>query len=216
MKKTAYGDRAVHYDAWFETNWPTYQSELRAIKALMPPFDLGLEIGVGTGRFASQLGVNLGVDPSLPMIKIAARRKIDVIMGVAERLPFKDASFDLCLMITVIFLLSDMKAAFSEVHRVLKPGGSLILGFINKESKLGKFYEGGKKESAFYKNVHFHTPKEVCTGLESVGFRDMAFVQTLFNMPEEIKTPEFPKKGHGKGSFVVARGSKKKNVDNIP
>ncbi len=208
MKKTVYDDHANHYDAWFEKNWAIYQSELRALKTLTSSFEKGLEIGMGTARFAAPLGLRVGLDPSLSMIRIATNREIDGVKGIAEQLPFKDSSHDLCLMVTVIFLLSDVKAAFKEAYRILKPGGSLIVGFVDKESRLGKRYERQKDESTFYRVVHFFTPKEVRAEMEKAGFKDVVFVQTLFESPEKIKAPESPKKGHGEGSFVVARGTK--------
>jgi len=155
----------------------------------MPRFQRGLEVGVGTGRFAAPLGVSVGLDPSRPMIEVARRRGVAPVRGVAERLPFGDEKFDLVLMVTVVFLLRDRAAAFRGASRVLKPGGSLVAGFIDKESPLGRRYqrekeEKGKKErkdkSGFYEEAHFLAPEEMAALLEEAGFRDLAFVQTLF------------------------------------
>jgi len=52
------------YEAWFSRHEAAYFSELLAIRALLPWKGRGLEIGVGTGRFATPLGVEVGVDPS--------------------------------------------------------------------------------------------------------------------------------------------------------
>jgi hypothetical protein len=55
---------AQKYDEWFDKNKFAYESELQAIKELLPINKNGIEIGVGSGRFASPLGIKLGVDPS--------------------------------------------------------------------------------------------------------------------------------------------------------
>ena len=66
------------YDLWYERNKFAYLSELEAVKKVLPKRGEGLEIGVGTGRFAAPLGITAGVDPSKNMIKIAKKRGIDV------------------------------------------------------------------------------------------------------------------------------------------
>ena len=45
------------YDSWFERHAAAYYSELLAVRALLPWEGRGLEVGVGTGRFAAPLGV---------------------------------------------------------------------------------------------------------------------------------------------------------------
>ena len=47
------------YDDWFVRHAAAYQSELLAVRALLPWRGLGLAIGVGTGRFAVPLGVQV-------------------------------------------------------------------------------------------------------------------------------------------------------------
>jgi hypothetical protein len=69
------------------------------LSALLPRVNWGLEIGVGTGRFAVPLGVRWGVDPSIRMGKMAKARGIQVVSGRAESLPFKACRICLTLMI---------------------------------------------------------------------------------------------------------------------
>jgi SAM-dependent methyltransferase len=207
------------YDRWFERNRAAYLSELRAVESLMPRFQRGLGVGVGTGRFSAPLGVSVGVDPSGAMIKVARERGVLVVRGVAERLPFGDEKFDLVLMVTVVFLLEDRATAFREAGRVLKPGGSIVVGFIDRDSPIGRRYQGEgegeseeatekKHKSGFYSGVRLLAPVEMVALLEEAGFRDLAFVQTLYCEPEDMKAVETPQPGYGRGSFVVIRGDK--------
>jgi len=59
------------YDQWYERNKFVYLSELEALKKVVPKKGKGLEIGVGTGRFAEPLGISYGLDPSEKMLEIA-------------------------------------------------------------------------------------------------------------------------------------------------
>jgi len=79
------------YDAWYDGHQALYQSELAALKKAVPSGE-GLEIGVGTGRFAAPLGVRFGLDPAWNMRRLAKKRKILVIQGLGESLPFKNES----------------------------------------------------------------------------------------------------------------------------
>jgi SAM-dependent methyltransferase len=208
-----YEHQAGTYDRWYERNRAAYLSELRALESLMPRFRRGLEVGVGTGRFASPLGVAVGLDPSLSMMQVARRRGVIPVRGVAERLPFGDEKFDLGLMVTVVFLLRDRAAAFREAYRALMPGGSLVIAFIDRESLLGRRYQVKKEArdtSGFYGGAHFLTPEEMISHLEEAGFSDLAFVQTLFSEPEGLRAAETPETGYGQGSFVVVRGEKRR------
>ncbi|GAI25505.1 unnamed protein product [marine sediment metagenome] len=49
-----YTDR---YENWFERNRYVYQSEINAIREILPDFENGIEIGIGSGRFAEPLGI---------------------------------------------------------------------------------------------------------------------------------------------------------------
>jgi len=133
-KKSVFNKHVLEYDNWFDQNNEIYNSELLALKEVIPANKKGLEVGVGTGRFAEPLGVEFGVEPSEAMALIALKRGIKVIKGFAEELPFKDNSFDFVLFVTTICFLDDIFKAFKEANRVLKEDGEIIIGLIDKNS----------------------------------------------------------------------------------
>src|SRR6056297_1421306 len=128
------------YERWFEENEDAYQSELEALGRLLQTTGYGLEVGVGSGRFAGPLGVQVGVDPALQMLDYARQRGIDVVRGVAERLPFADDTFDTVLIVTTICFVDDVPRTLAEAARVLEPSGSIVIGYIDENSPLGQRY----------------------------------------------------------------------------
>lgn len=82
---------------------------------------LGLEVGLGTGRFAAHLGIKIDVDPSMAMLAYAAERGVLGLQGTAEALPFKSTILDFALVVTTICFVDDPVAMLVEARRVLKP-----------------------------------------------------------------------------------------------
>jgi len=196
------------YDEWFEKNKTTYHSELAAIRKFVPTKGTGLEIGVGSGRFAVPLGIEYGLEPSKNMGTLATERGIKVVGGIAEKLPYNNESFDFILMVTVICFLDEVGTAFKEVFRVLKSGGMLIVGFIERNSFLGKLYEQKKNRNVFYKDATFFSVEEVVSLLGNAGFGALSFYQTIFHDSNKTSMEEPVKKGFGEGAFVVVRALK--------
>jgi SAM-dependent methyltransferase len=110
-------------------------------------FDRSLEVGAGTGYFSLNL-LRAGVvrdatctDISPGMVRTlsanAERLGLEVraLRADAESLPFRDQSFDLVLGHAVLHHLPDLERAFSEFHRVLKPGGAIV--FAGEPSRVG-------------------------------------------------------------------------------
>ena len=201
-------DAAQKYDQWFDENRYAYESELLALKKFVPKAGNGLEIGVGTGRFAVPLGIRVGVEPAKAMAEIAKKRGIEVYEGKAENLPFEDESFDFILMVTTICFLETPQQALKEARRLLIAGGSIIIGMIDDDSFLGTLYESRKKESLFYKNANFYSVRQVLDWLEDLRFGSIRVCQTIFENPEEIRAVEPVKDGYGKGGFVVIDAEK--------
>lgn len=121
----AFDDHSREYDDWFAENTAVYEQELAAVESMIPLGLNGVEIGVGTGRFAAPLRIATGVEPSKRMVEIARERGIKVYRRRAERLPFGNETFGFVLMVTAICFFEDVPQAFREAYRVVKSGGFL-------------------------------------------------------------------------------------------
>lgn len=97
-----------------------------------------LDIGCGTGRYGkrlNELGLHVvGIDKSSSQLE-QADKIIETVQGDAVNLPFDDESFDICTMILMLHHLSDKERimAFSEVNRVLRNDGVLIIKTCSEE-----------------------------------------------------------------------------------
>jgi len=207
---SAFNRCAEEYDEWYhkEQGSLIFESEMKAIEALAPE-GLGVEVGVGTGVFSSRLGVFLGVDPALRMIKIAKRRGTNVVQALGELLPVKDKCLDYVLFVFTICFLSGTRSSLREAWRVLKYGGNVIIGFIPRNSKWGKLYLKKKTEGhRLYKHANFYTLGEVKEILEGEGFRTIKSSATLSQGPETIREVEEPSSDVSGRGFICINAVK--------
>ena len=202
---------AEQYEDWFEKHPATYKSEINAIRNALPEGwrnMRGMEIGIGTGRFAIPFNIHEGVEPAVAMRKIAEAKNIHAVEGTAENLPFDKETFDFALMVTTICFVDDPDKSCKEAYRIIKPGGSLIIGIVNKNSELGQEYEARKQTSRFYKDATFFTVEDIIKLLSNSGFTDLKFQQTLTAHPNELTEPEQAIPGYDNGAFVAISGTR--------
>ena len=201
---TVFEQHAQHYDDWFDGHESVYQAEVAALRKFVPVTGMGIEVGVGTGRFAAPLGVEFGLDPSRTMLQVARRRGIRVCQAIGERMPSRDRQFDLVLLVTVICFVDDVPTLFRELRRVLKRDGQLIIGFINRNSERGRSYESRKEASMFYREARFYSVEDVAEWVKEAGFHALQFCQTLFGDPSEFPARGLEvHEGYSDGAFVV-------------
>jgi len=197
------------YDAWFDAFPNVYRSELRAIEALLPPQGDWVEVGVGTARFASKLGIPIGIEPSEKMASLARQRGTEVIEGRVEALPLGDASVDAVFLITVLCFVRELERALREVARVLRPGGHAIVASVPRDSAVGQIYDNAGPEDPFFHQAYLRSTRELIDGMEAAGFTIDRTLQTLLGPPDRVDDRvQEPRDGHDRGSFVVIRGCK--------
>ncbi len=196
------------YEEWFENNKYVYLSEIEALKKALPKQGKGIEIGVGSGRFALPLGISVGVEPSKQMAQIAKQKGIDVLYGVAENLPVSDNSFDFALMAVTICFVNNPLKSLMECYRILKPNGRVIVGIVDADTELGKIYLEKKKDSVFYRHAQFFSSKQIIDLLGQASFTFKEAYQVLFGDYRAINAVQDAKEGFGEGGFSVLVGEK--------
>jgi ubiquinone/menaquinone biosynthesis C-methylase UbiE len=177
--RIVFDELAGDYDTWFDDHNNVYQAQMRILRGAVPDFRRGLEVGVGSGRFAVTLGVKCGIDPSQNLVRMAKRRGVEVARGEAEHLPYRAGSFDFVLMMTVICFLDDIPQAFQETHRVLGPGGTLVAGFIEAGGEIFQKYRHQPIKGQLLQFATFRTIDEVYGFFKEAGFTDVSVLQKV-------------------------------------
>lgn len=209
IKLSPFDEYIEAYERWFDEHPVLFESEIAAIREQfkrLPENIRGIQVGIGTGIYATELGLKEGVEPSEDMRKIAISKGLDVLDGKAEFLPYRDYQFDFVLFVTICHF-KDIDKALREAFRVLKPDGSLIIGFIEKNRLIGQQYEAKRSTSRFYKQARFYSVEEVIMLLQKNRFKNLSFVQTL-SKGLDTDEVEYPIDGFDKGSFIVVKASK--------
>ncbi len=181
----------VVYDEWYEKHRELYQMELDMLRAFVSQYSRpGLEIGVGTGRFAAELEIEHGLDVSREMLEFAERRGIKTKLGVAEKLPYPDAYFGRVLVVTSFPFFNDPQRVVHEVRRVLKDDGGLIIGMVPRGGPFGKKYESAKNRGdARFRDAHFYTVAEMTSLISSLfvlaGFKSLIIDESGMHVVDE-------------------------------
>jgi ubiquinone/menaquinone biosynthesis C-methylase UbiE len=156
-----------------------------ALAALEPaPGIRVLDIGCGTGQLLSQLHelaptVNrFGLDITRPMLDVARERNptVPLVQASASFLPFATARFDAIVSTSALHYLTDPRHALRDMHRVLKPGGTLVVTDWCRDDWLVWLLDLGLRsflrrlDPAHGRTLRVH---ELTTLLTSAGFRNI-------------------------------------------
>jgi len=134
-----YSRQADYYDRRWNLRWG--EATLRAAVEAAPWDELNrvLDVGCGTGTLEQAVSLRLrpahtlvGVDIALPMLQLAQKKlelspRICWANSPAEQLPFRDGSFDGLVCNNSFHYYRSALPVLREFHRVLRPGGTLIL-----------------------------------------------------------------------------------------
>ncbi len=118
-----------------------------------------LDVGCGEGRFCrllEQRGILVtGLDPTQRLIDEAIRLNPDgdYRKGIAERLPFTDATFDLVISYLSLIDIEDYRTAIKEMARVLAPGGTLLIANLAGHATANP--DGRWRKNIFNRKVTF-------------------------------------------------------------
>ncbi|GAA0503765.1 methyltransferase type 11 [Saccharopolyspora subtropica] len=132
---------SIHYGYWPDGPGGSFtdaQDRLTALvgeKLALRPEERLLDVGCGTGRPATLLAratgcIVTGITISRRQLETAVRRDVDGVaftLADAMDMPFADGEFDAALALESLLHMPDQKGALAEVHRVLRPGGRLVV-----------------------------------------------------------------------------------------
>jgi SAM-dependent methyltransferase len=164
---------AQDYDRWFEDHPEVYRNQrdiLWRCMQLRGFTGVGIEIGVGSGRFAVPLGIPYGLDPSLPLLRLARLRGVEVIRGIAEQIPFCSEACDFALMMTSLCFIQDPAQACQETFRILKKGGKVMVGLLERGGEIVTTYTLAPDKGRFLRHARFRTADEITALLGYAGF----------------------------------------------
>lgn len=166
---------ADSYDDYYQTEGGkrVNQIETGLIDSALQKIPQGkmLELGCGTGHWTEYFITKgfdvVATDSSDAMLKYAVQRgfSAEILKADSENLPFAEHSFDVVSSVTMVEFVNNQEKVFSEIGRVLKPNGWLLLGCLNANSQLAKNAEN----DPVFKNARFFTPEKLTGALMNIG-----------------------------------------------
>lgn len=216
------GEIAANYDQWYQNPRGTFIDELETEAALQLftayPNQPVLDAGCGTGNFSiklAQMGSTVtGIDISEDMLSLAKNKTSQLGLDInflkmdLHFLNFPDHSFAGAFSMAAWEFVTDPEKAFAELWRVLKPGGKLLIGTINRDSPWGKQYtEQAHQPGSVFNSAHFKSLRDLksLASQHILGWSECLFVppeaeDNLFTREtEELLRPSSPP-----GFIVVA------------
>jgi ubiquinone/menaquinone biosynthesis C-methylase UbiE len=233
MKRKVFDVYAEKYDSWFLKNMKVLESEVALLAHFLKKPGHTLSVGCGSGLFEMLLQrdygivIKEGIDPSQEMAEIARNRGLKIRIGLAESMNYPQNEFDTVLFNGSPSYIKNLKQAFTEAYRILKPGGYIVVLDVPKESSYALLYNLAKVLKTwdhpllrgvvpqnpypieFVGEANWRTTQEKIKLLEDVGFKNLKYAQTLTRHPlySNIEKEE-PVEGYDKGDYVAIRGQK--------
>lgn len=165
-----FDQEASEYDTWYQSNLGKFVDQVEtelAFSLFKPEGEMKiLDVGCGTGNFSiklAEMGCKvIGIDKSEKMLEEAKRKaeikglNIEFLNMDVYDIELSDESFDGVFSMAAFEFIKRPKKAYDEMYRVLKKGGYLLIGTINRDSKWGELYMSEPfQENSVFKYADF-------------------------------------------------------------
>jgi len=187
---------ASSYDSWYESKMGSFVDRVETDLALeLFKVKQGmhvLDIGCGTGNFSIKLagmGCRVtGIDISDEMLEIARKKVKEQNLDIrffnmdTYKLQFDNEYFDAAFSMAAFEFIKEPEKAIDEIFRVVKKGGQVLIGTINKNSSWGRLYLSDEyQKKTIFKYSDFKTPEDMKSWKPE---KLAAFGQCLFIPPD--------------------------------
>lgn len=233
MIREAFDQYANKYDEWFLKNSNVLASEVALVAHFLDNPGHSLSVGCGSGLFESilrqeyNITITNGIEPSQGMAEIATKRGLQVTIGSAEEIDYGTEVYDTVMFNGTPSYITDLQTAIHKAFTALKQGGKIILVDVPKESSYGllynlakeigtwehSYFEDAKAPNAypikFIKESNWRSTPEIKKMLETAGFTNFEFAQTLTKHPvysDEVIEQPIP--GYDSGDYVAIKAIK--------
>lgn len=167
------------------------ESTAAMLRPLVQPGARLLDVGVGTGRLL-ELFPDLersGIDISVDYLKLAQAKGIAPFLAKAEDMPFHDAMFDAVACTDVLEHVIDLNATLREIHRVLKPGGHLVLRVPYREDLSPYLHDNYPYEFAHLRAFDEHGLRLLLTRIAGFEALSESYMHMVSQARLRLKTP---------------------------
>ena len=142
----------------------------RGLELANRPIERVLDVGGGTGRAARSVTADCRIvaDPALEMLTQARDHDLVVIRADGSTLPVRKTTVDAVLIVDALHHISDQHGALAEAHRVLRPGGVLIVVEFDPTTVRGRLLVAGEHLIGF--DSTFQPPELLRDSMIRSGF----------------------------------------------
>ena len=170
-----YDDRAFYSIIPMQRYWQRARHRITCLWARSA--ERTLDIGCGSSVIIQSLNNAIGMDVSMGKLRFVSRKGIPVAHASAFALPFKDGAFDCVISSQVIEHIAYEEVLFTEMWRVLSPGGTLIIGTPDYSTRGWRIIEPiyGNLIPGGYRDEHIthYTRESLSRILTQQGFEEL-------------------------------------------